>query len=227
MNTNEEKFYNNCFTEIEEGKVNADFNKATLKCFDSKDNKFSMDCEGNLVVNSIITRETSTTTGLTIDQIYPVGSIYMSMVETNPSNLFGGTWEQIKGRFLLGCGNTDDGFNYEANSTGGEATHTLNVNEIPCHNHSINLTTTENGVHTHNLRRDLGGNEFGIGGGNGVGNSLNGTWSNTSIWPNSIGASPAGNHYHTINGDTGVTGGSLAHNNLPPYLAVYIWKRVA
>ena len=48
MNSSDEKFYNDCFTEIEEGKVNAEFNKATLKCFDSKDNKFSMDCEGNL-----------------------------------------------------------------------------------------------------------------------------------------------------------------------------------
>ena len=226
MNSSDEKFYNDCFTETEEGKVNAEFNKATLKCFDSKDNKFSMDCEGNLVVNSIITREENNTS-FSIDSVYPIGSIYMNVSATDPGTLFGGTWEQIKGRFLLGCGNNGDGVNYEVSSIGGEATHTLNVNEIPNHNHSINLTTTDNGIHTHNLRRDLGGNEFGIGGGTGVGNSLNGTWSNTSIWPNSIGAGPAGNHYHFVSGNTGETGGNLAHNNMPPYLAVYIWKRVA
>ena len=185
-----------------------------------------MDCEGNLVVNSIITREENNTS-FSIDSVYPIGSIYMNVSATDPGTLFGGTWEQIKGRFLLGCGNNGDGVNYEVSSIGGEATHTLNVNEIPNHNHSINLTTTDNGIHTHNLRRDLGGNEFGIGGGTGVGNSLNGTWSNTSIWPNSIGAGPAGNHYHFVSGNTRETGGNLAHNNMPPYLAVYIWKRVA
>ena len=73
MNTNDDLYLKNCFTEVEEGKINSKFNKTTMKCFDSEDNKFSMDCEGNLVVNSIISRETSPTTGQTIDQIYQVG----------------------------------------------------------------------------------------------------------------------------------------------------------
>jgi hypothetical protein len=38
------------------------------------------------------------------NKIYPVGSIYMSINETNPSELFGGEWEQIEDRFLLACG---------------------------------------------------------------------------------------------------------------------------
>ena len=58
--------------------------------------------------------------------MYPVGSIYMSVNNTNPSTLFGGTWSQIKDRFLLACGDT-----YSNGSTGGEATHTLTVNEMP------------------------------------------------------------------------------------------------
>lgn len=217
---------NNCFTEIEDGKVNAKFNKTTMKCFDSENNKFSMDCEGNLVVNSIITREQSGI-GLTFDQVYPVGSIYMSVSSIDPSTLFGGTWEQVKGRFLLGCGNNGDGNDYLVNNVGGEASHQLSINEVPSHAHYVNLVTGANGAHNHNLRRDMVGNEFGIGGGNSVGNSLNGTWSNTSIWPNSIGASSAGIHNHTVSGNTNANGGSQFHNNMPPYLCVYIWKRVS
>ncbi len=49
-----------------------------------------------------------------INSIYPIGSIYMSVNNTNPSTLFGGTWEQIEDRFLLGAGDT-----YTAGSTGG------------------------------------------------------------------------------------------------------------
>lgn len=39
--------------------------------------------------------------GLDFDKIYPIGSIYISANSINPHNLFGGVWEQIKGRFLL------------------------------------------------------------------------------------------------------------------------------
>lgn len=54
------------------------------------------------------------------DMIYPVGSIYISVNTVNPSVLFGGTWEPIQDRFLLGTGST-----YSAGSTGGETNHTL------------------------------------------------------------------------------------------------------
>ena len=107
MNTNDDLYLKNCFTEVEEGKINSKFNKTTMKCFGCGAPRSTMDCEGNLVVNSIISRETSPTTGLTIDQIYPVGSIYISTIETSPSNLFGGTWEQIKSRFLLASGENE------------------------------------------------------------------------------------------------------------------------
>ena len=38
--------------------------------------------------------------------IYPVGSIYMSVSDTSPASLFGGTWERIEGRFLMGASDT-------------------------------------------------------------------------------------------------------------------------
>lgn len=61
-------------------------------------------------------------------QIYPVGSIYMSMSSTSPSSLFGGTWSPITGRFLY-CNNGTD--------TGGSNTHTLTFDEMPLHNHGF------------------------------------------------------------------------------------------
>ena len=67
---------------------------------------------------------------LTVDDIYPVGSIYMSVNATDPARLFGGTWERIKERFLLGAGDT-----HTAGSTGGEFEHKLTVDETPNHTH--------------------------------------------------------------------------------------------
>lgn len=52
-----------------------------------------------------------------LNQIYPVGSIYMSVNSTNPGTLFGGTWARIKDTFLLSAGDT-----YNAGDTGGSAT---------------------------------------------------------------------------------------------------------
>ena len=67
---------------------------------------------------------------LTVDDIYPVGSIYMSVNGTDPARLFGGMWERIKERFLLGAGDT-----HTAGSTGGEFEHRLTVQEFPSHTH--------------------------------------------------------------------------------------------
>lgn len=72
-----------------------------------------------------------------LDAVYPVGSIYMSVVSTNPATLFGGTWERLKDRFLLGAGDT-----YTAGATGGAPTHTQTEGEMPIHTHrTINYTT--------------------------------------------------------------------------------------
>ena len=135
-----------------------------------------------------------------VDLIYPVGSIYMSVNSTNPGTLFGGTWEQIQGRFLLGMSSS-----YPAGSQGGEAEHTLTVSEMPSHNHPIS--------------------------GNGNASSL-GTTSNALVMQGSAypsepalvrGGDYSGNGYAYINN----RGGDQPHNNMPPYLSVYIWKRTA
>lgn len=94
------------------------------------------------VLDSVETKENI------LKAVYPVGSIYMSMTDTNPNVLFGfGTWEQVKDRFLLSAGDT-----YKAGNTGGEATHSLTVDEMPSHKHTAK--TSENGSHTHTIGND-------------------------------------------------------------------------
>lgn len=182
-------YFKDCFTEVDAG-INAEFNKVTMKCFNSINNAFSMDCEGNLVVNTITTKNESSVNSITLSDVYPVGSIYMSVNATNPSTLFGGTWEQIKDRFLLAAGTT-----YAAGSTGGAATHTLTANEMPAHNHK----------------------------------AATGYFMSTSetASPGTVQNFNSGSYKRYAMSTTANTGGGKAHNNMPPYLAVYVWKRIA
>lgn len=123
---------------------------------------------------------------LTAQGAYPVGAIYLSVTDANPASLFGGTWERIGGRFLLGADST-----YAAGSTGGEAAHTLTVDEMPRHNHEIdNLNASGNATPYMTVQAQ---DKKGYGG----------------------------------NVQTMYAGGGKAHNNMPPYLAVYMWKRVS
>ena len=191
---NNELYFKDCFTEIEEGKINAEFNKISIKCLESIDNKFSMDCEGNLVVNSLITREKLPNESVTIDDIYPVGSIYMSVADTDPSALFGGVWERIVGRFLLGAGE-----NYKSGTIGGEENHILNVNEMPQHLHEKIYVT-------------------------GTPLTLNSSNGNDAI-NIATGASGATTNVNALY--TSLCGNNKPHNNMPPFLVVNIWKRVA
>ena len=140
--------------------------------------------------------------GMTVSQfvemIYPVGSIYISASATSPETLFGGTWAQINGRFLIGTGtpeNNDDGtlpgnYNYAAGSKGGEAAHTLTVDEMPAHRHAIYMGGESNN------------GEF---------------WGPNVITPQNKTSANA----------TDTSGGNHPHNNMPPYLAVYMWQRTA
>lgn len=78
-----------------------------------------------------------TINGMTLlDLLHPIGSVYISRSATHPSTIFGGTWREIKDRFILAAGDT-----YAAGSTGGEAEHTLTTNEIPSHSHEVRHCT--------------------------------------------------------------------------------------
>ncbi len=129
---------------------------------------------------------------------YPVGAIYMSVDSRNPSQIFGGKWEQIKDRFLLCAGTT-----YKAGTTGGEANHTLTVEEMPEHRH-IGLSW--------------------LGDDNSQSITLNGGSSGKGYNLQYYGGYVEGQE---TNMQTRVTGGNKSHNNMPPYLAVYVWRRVA
>ena len=151
-----------------------------------------------------------------VDLIYPVGSIYMSVNSTNPATLFGGTWEQIKGRFLLGTGEVEanttnfwgelqkNAVNCPPGERGGEATHTLTIKEMPNHNHA-QITGLSGSQVLHFV--------------SGSGNTLR----QAAVITNTGNANAA----YDGEASTSYTGGGQAHNNMPPYLAVFMWKRIA
>lgn len=125
---------------------------------------------------------------------------------TSPASFIGGTWEQIKDRFILAAGDT-----YAAGSTGGEATHTLTVNEIAKHNHEQRMWLQN------------------------IYSGVDGTWKFDTygyLLKQSDTANPNASDYvgkvsNTIGGYTNFTGSSQPHNNMPPYIATYVWKRIA
>lgn len=126
-----------------------------------------------------------------LELTYPVGAIYISTVETSPASLFGGTWERIKDKFLLAAGDS-----YAAGDSGGEATHTLTVDEMPSHRHILYRPRWYNS---------------------------DAPSYSTSIYGYTSGTTST--YYNDKNIEA--TGGDKEHNNMPPYLAVYVWKRIA
>lgn len=132
-------------------------------------------------------------------ELYRVGDIYITTSTVSPASLFGGTWEQIKDRFLLAAGST-----YTAGKTGGAATHKLTESEMPSHYHTIYQQ-------------------------NSSGDNTIGLWdtyvkSSYQVLDQKYDSSQNIKAYAY---GTGSKGGNAAHNNMPPYLAVYVWKRVS
>ena len=165
----------------------------------------------------------------TMKKIYPVGSIYMSTVSTNPATLFGfGTWEAMPaGRVLLAQGKSDWGTTYEAGSSGGEATNQLTVGELPSHGHTASTDTININGGFRLDGTEIGGTTsasgvFSIGSSftpsKGHGNSGGGSNAGRNINFNSTHS-----HKITINN----VGEGQSHNNIQPYLTVYMWKRVS
>ena len=170
-----------------------------------------------------------------LDMIYPVGSIYMSVNSSNPGSLFGGTWEKMPaGRVLIPEGKSSWGTTYTAGSQGGEATHTLTVDEMPSHKHSTSISSTSL-TGRFRSRSNMYYNTN-----NGPSSTL-GTASTSGIVSvvesklRSEGNADANkteyiaqinaSHTHTLTANN--TGSGKAHNIIQPYYTCYIWKRVS
>ena len=143
------------------------------------------------------------------NKIYPIGSIYMSINETNPSELFGGEWEQIEDTFLLACGTK-----YQNGSTGGSEdsvvvkhNHTQNPHShMPQSNRAF---VTQINTYTSNIAEHTvqSGSSYRVA-----------TINSNDNW---YGSEYTGNITAT-NKENGVDG---TGKNMPPYLAVYVWVR--
>ena len=135
-----------------------------------------------------------------IDMIYTIGSIYLSVNNVNPSSVFGGTWVRFgNGKTLVGVDTNDSDFN-SVEKTGGEKTHTTTLNEMPTHKHTVIMSWAPNQSHNHS----------------------GGTYAKSFA----EGANPSDGTYQSTDERIDNAGGGQPHNNLQPYITVYMWKRV-
>jgi microcystin-dependent protein len=148
----------------------------------------------------------------TINIIYPVGSIYLSVRSVNPENYLPGTtwvaWGQ--GRTILGMGTSDSDPNGDATyptveAKGGSRTHKLTTTEMPSHSHDI----TDSG-HSH----PFSAYQLNVGGENGA------SGSNCRTVTKSTSSSTTGISIKN-------TGSGSSHNNLMPYITCYMFKRTS
>ena len=168
--------------------------------------------------------------------VHPVGSIFLSTSDVEPAELYGGTWECIEDKFIMGASDS-----YPVGTTGGSATHTQTVAELASHNHSG--ATGSAGSHSHSgSTGDAGGHnhtvssaavtKYGITTLIGEGTTEYGFQSNSSTpttsWSgnhtHTVSISSAGAHTHTVS--IGSTGSNQPMNILNPYYAVNIWRRI-
>lgn len=168
------------------------------------------------------------------DLIYPIGSIYINTGNADPAALFGGTWEEIQGRFLIGRSGTRP-----AGQKAGNETINLTKDQIPAHTHSAPTHTHSTPNHVHTATCDSGGAHSHT-----VArtkNAASGTGRYAAQSGATMNTSSAGAHKHAITvasggggttganaaDTTGSTGNGQAITIMPPYLSVYIWVRKA
>ena len=160
-----------------------------------------------------------------LDWFYPVGSIYTSTKPNNPEEMFGGTWAQLSGQFLIGCNDK-----YTAGSTGGKDSILLTTDNLPSHSHgvgslSINDIELKGSWENKNARFPGANNFTGIV--KEIEKSIAGYWGETGgTDTNTVGFEVDASHGHTISGTTAKTGTGKSFSNMPPYLAVYMWERI-
>ena len=185
-----------------------------------------------------------------LDKKYPIGSIYITTDNTNPSTTLGGTWEAYgQGRTLIGMGSNGTNNYQTISSTGGNSKVTLQSSNLPSHTHTLTplgtVTSTFNGVststssdgnHTHKINVNMSGDEAK----NycAIKNSPHYAGRIIIESPGETISSSAGNHTHTLTpqgtvsstfkgttSNTSSTGSSQSFSVQNPYITVYFWKR--
>jgi len=157
--------------------------------------------------------------------VWPIGSIFLSVVATNPGTLLGfGTWVAFgAGKTIIGLDPTDTSLD-TVKETGGAKTHTLTAAEMPAHTHTQD-------AHNHGVT-DAGHSHYE----QSYDTTTGASWGLTIDYSMS-GATRVMN-IDTQTTTTGITvdaatavnqtaGSGGAHNNLPPYIVVYMWERTA
>ena len=154
---------------------------------------------------------------------YPVGSIYMSTISTSPAILFGGTWEAMPaGRVLLAQGESEWGVEYKAGSTGGEHEHQLSVGELPSHEHKATVATATLTGDVGHIAHD---SQYGMTVHTGVFSVTTTSRGNGDSGGSAETIHFNGSHSHSVNISN--TGNGQSHNNLQPYIAVFMWCRTS
>ena len=153
----------------------------------------------------------------------PIGAIIMwSNYNSNPIPssyaLCDGTagTPDLRGRFILSSGTAPPLTSRSIGQTGGIETVTLNISQIPSHNHNVSGSTSQDGDHFH-TSNVLNSSQYQTG-------SLIGAFSGYNVFQD-VNTNNAGTHHHTMNFDSGTTGGGQSHENMPPfYVLAYIMR---
>ena len=198
--------------------LNLEVNNANIDTLSSINDKFSLDSNGNLVVNTITCNQINSestnanpqiNTSDICNLIYPVGSLYLTVQNVSPQNLFGGTWEQITSDAYLKIVTTNAGV---LNGTSSE--HKIPTGCLPSHNH---IGTTESaGAHIHHISG--GASTQSSGGSEGL-ESFASRYATFRTIENAGKSSGAHSHSFT----TSSVGEDTPY--YPYYMGIYVWKR--
>ena len=177
-----------------------------------------VDTNGQLIYKAKDGTETNggpiTSPSVAVDKAWPVGAIYIGVTSANPNSLLGvGTWVRYgEGKVLVSQLNNDADFG-AAGDTGGEKTVTLTSAQIPAHTHPASagnsLVPADMSITDRSSAASEGAQVAVDAGISGVDVKIAGS-----------------SHSHTITVSAN-TGGGGSHNNLQPFIVVYMWRRTA
>ncbi len=177
-----------------------------------------------------LTKATVLTYASAFDVFYPIGSLFHTTSTADPSEVFGiGTWERYsQGRYLVGVGeDLDAGTNIPSVGKLGNKSVTLKTDNLPAHNHAIDISTVSAGVHSHTAKNVV--HHYSVSSTDYVEGATLEVPSEAGRWGSDRypKTSSEGAHQHEIKGNTEDTGKGTPFDIMPPSQSVYIWRRTA